>query len=156
ATFPPMRSGGADYTFRLSQELAGRGLHVKVLTSVIEGVVADASMQVSPSIRDWSWADLPRLVRTVRQYAPDVVDIHFQGPLYKEHPMITFVPSVIKRVNPRVRVVTHIEYPRGVDLQSASLVTRLMRKIVALLIGRERVDYNYGTILRDSDRIIVL
>jgi glycosyltransferase involved in cell wall biosynthesis len=99
---------------------------------------------------------MPRLLQAVRRSAPDVVDIHFHGHIYNNHPMITFVPSFLKRMNPRLRVVTHVEYPVGVRFSNLSSSTRAVRKVIARWVGPQGVDYEYGTILRDSDGIIVL
>jgi glycosyltransferase involved in cell wall biosynthesis len=156
ATFPPVRSGGADYTFRLCQRLAESGHDVHVVTSTIENVATDPSIRVSPVMRTWSWADMPHLLWMVRRDAPDVVNIHFHGHIYNDHPMITFAPTFMKRVRPGVRVVTHIEYPAGVRVYTLWRPERAAWKVAARLAGAKDVDPEYGSILRDSDRIIVL
>ena len=156
ATFPPMRWGGAEYTFRLCQRLAERGLDLHVVTSVIEQVATDPGMQVSPVMRQWSWREMPRLLRVARRFHPDVVDIHFHGHVYHDHPMITFAPTVLKHMIPHVRIVTHVEWPMGVHPQNKSRSTRAARRVVAQWAGPLDADYSYGTLLRDSDRVIVL
>src|SRR5262245_734891 len=114
ASFPPMRSGGADYAFRLCLRLAESGHGIHVVPSDIDQVQTDPRMRVSPAISRWSWTDLPRLLWMVRRDRPDVVNIHFHGSLYQYHPMIMFAPALIKRARPGARIVTHIEYPAGV------------------------------------------
>jgi glycosyltransferase involved in cell wall biosynthesis len=155
-TFPPMRSGGAEYALRLCQRLAERGLDLHVVTSEIAHVATDPSMRVSPVMRRWSWLELHRLLQMARGFRPDVVDIHFHGQIYNDHPMITFAPTVLKRAMPGVRVVTHIEWPVGVRPQILPRSTRAVRKIAARWAGPRDADYGYGTLLRDSDRVIVL
>jgi glycosyltransferase involved in cell wall biosynthesis len=156
ATFPPMRSGGADHAFRLCQYLADAGLDVHVVTRRIENVATDPRIKVHPVMRSWSWMDLPRLLSVVRRCRPDVVNLHFTGGIYDDEPMVTFVPTILKKLIPKLRVVTQIEYPEAARVDRRGLPTRVIRKIAAFCAGPEGVDYGYGTILRDSDRIIVL
>jgi len=155
ATFPPVKSGGADYAFRLCQQLAGAGAEVHVLTSRIENVVTGLGISVHPVMRRWSWPEMLRLMLIARRYRPDVINLHFHGGLYNNHPMITLAPTLLKRVVPNTRWVTHIESPGGVRM-GLSWPTRVVRRVVTHLIGRQGLDYEYGTILRDSDRVILL
>lgn len=156
ATFPPMRSGGADYALRLCQELADAGQEVQVVTSRIENVARDSRLQIYPVMNDWSWRELPELLRIARRFRPDVLNLHFVGSIYNHHPMITLALSVIKRILPRVRVVTHIEYPAGIAYGKASRATRVVRKAVVRWLGAQGITYEFGTILNDSDCLIVL
>ncbi len=96
-----------------------------------------------------------RLFLIARRYRPDVINLHFHGGLYNNHPMITLAPTLLKRVVPNTRWVTHIESPGGVRM-GLSWPTRVVRRVVTHLIGRQGLDYEYGTILRDSDRVILL
>lgn len=156
ATFPPMRSGGSDFAFRLCRQLAEAGAEIRVLTSRIENVVTDPKIRVYPLMSDWSWVELPRLLWLARRFRPDVVDLHFNGQIYNDQPMVTFVPTFIKRLLPSVRVVMHVEYPSGVRPQLLARSTRAVRKVIARWAGKQNADYGYGTLLRDCDRIILL
>ena len=100
--------------------------------------------------------ELPRLLRVASGYSPDVVNLHFHGRLYHDHPMITYVPTALKRLNARMRVVTLLEAPQGARVDRSTASTRAIRKLAARLSGGVDVDYHFGTLLRDSDRIVVL
>jgi glycosyltransferase involved in cell wall biosynthesis len=156
ATFPPLRSGGAYHAFRLSQLLAERQFGVSVVTSRIENIVTDKSMSVYPVMQNWSWGEMPRLLRIARRCCPDVVNLHFTGAIYDDQPMITFVPTLMKKLLPGVRVVTQIEYPEPASVHRLSRAVRIGRKLAAYWAGPREIDYGYGTILRDSDQIVVL
>jgi len=104
----------------------------------------------------WDWNDLPRLLRKIQTIAPDVVDIHFNGWVYRDHPMITFLPAICKRLCPRIRVITHIESVSGCDVSKCSKVARLARRIMSEYVGRKGLSFEYGTLVRDSDKLIVL
>ena len=156
AAFPPMKVGGADYALRLCQRLAERGLEIDVITSDLAGIATDARLRIAPIMRDWSWRELPRLLARIQRSTPDIVDIHFHGRFYGNHPMVTFLPSLIKRRWPGLRVVTHIEWPIGVPGEGRSTVSRIVRRAVIAWVGRTDVSYGFGTLLRDSDAVIVL
>jgi len=154
ATFPPMKSGGAHYAFHFAENLAARGVDVHVLTSQIEAVELPDGVSVHPLMRDWSWSELPKLLRFARRLRPDVVNLHFSGLIYNNNPMITFALTALKWLLPAARLVTLIEYPIGIKLEltysPASFLYRAAWRVF------RTGDLEYGTILRDSDRVILL
>lgn len=156
ATFPPVKSGGANYAFHFAQHLAARGADVHVLTSRIEGVQAPEGVRVYPLMRDWSWRELPKLLWLARRLRPDVVNLHFHGLIYNNHPMITFALTPLKRLLPRARAVTLIEYPVGIELDLGGRAARSVYRVAAHAFGTRELDQSYGTILRDSDGVILL
>lgn len=156
ATFPPMTSGGAAYAFMLCQHLAEAKQDVYALVTTNANATTDPRIKVYPVMRHWGWSELPRLLRVVAQCRPDVVNIHFTGIIYRDQPMITFLPSVLKRLFADVSVVTLFEYPIGVNIDRLPFTTRLVRKAITYWVGSNNIDWGYGTLLRDSDRIIAL
>jgi glycosyltransferase involved in cell wall biosynthesis len=151
-----MRSGGAPFAFRLCEKLGERGVEVLVLTSKIPNLNTSPLFRILPLMRDWSWSELPRLIRLARRYRPDVIDLHFAGSIYRNQPMISLAPTILRWMLPKVRFVTHFEYPEPINVDRLSKRTRAIRKAFALWIGSQKVDYQFGTILCDSDRIVVL
>jgi polysaccharide biosynthesis protein PslF len=156
ATFPPIKSGGANYAFYFCQHLARRGSEVHVLTSQIKNVLTDTGLRVHPLMRDWSWGELPKLLRLMRDVRPDIVNLHFHGLLYHNHPMITFALTAAKRLLRGVRAVTLIEYPEGISLNLEGGLAKLTYRAAAHLAGVKGLSQSYGSLLRDSDRLILL
>ena len=155
AAFPPVRGGESDQTLHLSTRLAKHGLEIHVLTAKDNDVAADLPFRVHPIMQDWSWSELPRLVHFLRRCSPDAVFLMYSAWMYNDHPMITFAPTISKFLLPRSPFVTQFGIPDGSHPESR-FVRRAIRKGMALAAGKENVDYNLGTLLRDSDRIIVL
>jgi len=154
--FPPMRIGEADHAFHLCRYLAKRKLDVHVLTTQTNGVASDPDIEVYPIMRNWSWLDLPRLVIFLRHCAPDAVLLIYLGMIYNFHPMITFLPTISKILLPKVPFVAQFEAASGALPRRTSVVSRALRKGIAECAGGRNVDYRFGTLLRDSDRIILL
>lgn len=154
--FPPERIAEADHAFRVSLELAKRGFRIEVLTQ--QGAVAGPELpfRVHPIMSRWSWYELPRLLKIARRVAPDVVHLWFLGNIYHFHPMITFVPALLKRLLPNTAVVTQVSFPVPSGAYRFPLSTRLARKAFAVGFGPARIDYGYGALLRDSDSVIVM
>ena len=153
--FPPMRIGEATNTFYLCQQLAGRGLDVYVLTTERNGGPTGLPFNVYGVMRDWSWSELPRFTKVLRRCSPDAVLLMYIDFIYNDHPMITFAPTVSRRLLPRAPFITRFENPT-IGSRQASLLTRCIRKCVMRWAGTKNVDYRFGTLLRDSQRIIVL
>jgi glycosyltransferase involved in cell wall biosynthesis len=156
AAFPPMPTGDAAHALYLCQHLAQRGVNVQVLTTVGNNGGSRLPFRVFPIMRNWSWSQLPRLAMFVKRCAPDAVILVYVGWVYQEHPMMTFAPTVCKRLLRGVPFVTQFEWPRGALPHQMSRWSQAVRKRFVRWAGSENVDYYYGTLLRDSDRLIVL
>jgi glycosyltransferase involved in cell wall biosynthesis len=154
APFPPYKAPEADHAFGLCEQLADQGLDVDVITQ--QGSVASRHPRVTvhPIMRKWSWSELPRLARTMRRCSPDAVLLFFLYWAY-DHPMITFVPTVAKRLLPRAQFVTLFEEAEA-DSSRTPFLARAVRKVMKLWAGSKDVDYGLGTLLRDSDCCIVV
>jgi polysaccharide biosynthesis protein PslF len=157
AAFPPMRAGEADHAYHLAEHLAIQGFEVHVLTSK-GNVEAEANAQIKthPIMAGWSWRDAATLLRFLKSCSPDSVLLNYIGWIYQYHPMITFAPTFAKMLNPAVRFVTQFENTHGAEPKRFSIATRIARKAVSLWAGCDDSDYSFGTLLRDSDRLIVL
>ena len=154
AAFPPIRAGESDHAFQLCQRIAEKGLDVHVVTTRGCGGVEEAPFKLYPVMEKWSWADGARLCRFVIRHKPASVLLIYSGWLYNNEPMITFAPTFIKRLNGNRPFVTQME----IDLASgySTLYKRMARKFAQYAWGPRGVDYGFGTLLRDSDRVIAL
>ncbi len=156
SAYPPDPAPEANHALHISEHLAEAGVDVHVLCK--RGSIAVGTRRnivVHPVIADWTWSDLPRVVRCLRRSRPDVVLLLYIGWVYDNEPMITFLPTICKAALPGVPCVTQFEI---VDLGTPrrSLSTRALRKAAALLAGWKNVHYLFGTLLRDSARVIAL
>ena len=156
AAYPPHRSGEATNTFYLCQHLADNGIDVHVLTSRNCIDPGHPRIRLYPVMRQWSWMEMPRLISAMKHCAPDVVLLIYIGWIYNDEFMITFAPTIAKRALPGVRFVTRFENAVGADARHVSAFSRAVRKAMASLEHNRDIDYCYGTLLRDSDRIVVL
>jgi polysaccharide biosynthesis protein PslF len=156
AAFPPMRAGEADHALQLCWQLADRGHDVHVLTT--KGCLnpEGANFSVHAIMSGWRWSDLPRFMRFLARCSPDGVILMYIGFIYNDHPMMTFAPTVSKIILPSVPFVTQFENAEGASAHETSFGARCVRKAAALCVGANRVDYRFGTLLSDSDRLIVL
>jgi glycosyltransferase involved in cell wall biosynthesis len=107
-------------------------------------------------MKRWSWAELPRFSRAVKACEPDAVLLIYIGWVYHYEFMVTFAPTICKKLFPNVPFVTRFENAMGADPRHTSTFSRAVRKFVAWKEKGRDVDYSYGTLLRDSDHIIVL
>jgi glycosyltransferase involved in cell wall biosynthesis len=94
------------------------------------------------------------LTTFIRSHQPDALLLMFLGDMYSHHPMMTFLPSLARYISPTTRVVTQFEH-LGVRTRR-SFGTKLVRRVILQWAGREGADWEYGTLLRDSDHIVTL
>ncbi|HEV3203629.1 MAG TPA: glycosyltransferase family 4 protein, partial [Gemmataceae bacterium] len=156
--YPPNNTGDANHVFFVARHLANRGIEVQVLTSAIAGIPHCPGVQVFPEMRNWSWSSLPRFARFVRNCRPDAVLQIFDqfGRMYAYQPMMTFAPTVTKKLIPSARFVTQFETPYGIRTRQLSFLTRVLRRGMKRWSRLGPGYHPYGTLLRDSDHIIVL
>lgn len=153
SAFPPITNAGeADHAYHLCKKLAEAGVEIYVLTRKGNGLEPTNGVRCYSVMERWSWAEVPRFARVMKQTSPDAVILLYSGGhLYNNHPMITFTPTLTKIILPGTRVVTQFEntFPPGTN----SIIVRGFRKMLMPLIPW--IDA-FGTLLRGSDRVIVL
>ena len=130
-----------------------------VLTSESNKGFNQSGIHVHAIMSGWAWRDMLSLrsfLRRVRNRRP-CVSMHL-GLMYDYHPMITFAPTLSKKLFPRVPFVTRYESAFvGANPEKTPLFARALRKyIVQRWAGTEGVAYSSGTLLRDSDYVITL
>jgi glycosyltransferase involved in cell wall biosynthesis len=153
--YPPTRAGEAEHARLIAEHLVARGVEVQVITSE-RGDASSPDAMVCARVQQWSWRGLPRLLWLIWRNRPDVLLLMYIDWIYDEHPMITFLPSLAKLVRPGTRCVTQFENIHAPEPSLMSPSVRAVRKGLAMLLGSQRIDYNFGTLLRDSDAIVVL
>jgi glycosyltransferase involved in cell wall biosynthesis len=151
-----MHAGESSNAHHLCRHLAGQGHEIHVLTSAGNNGAGDTGIKVHPIMRTWSWLETFRFARFVRQCAPDAVLLVYLDAIYNYHPMITFSATLVRRLMPRAQFVTRYESPVGGADPRTTLLARLGRKIVASVLGGKDINYNAGSLLRDSDHVIAL
>jgi glycosyltransferase involved in cell wall biosynthesis len=137
--------------------LAARGCEVTLLTSEAASAGLperwrNPAVEFRPSVRDWTWAGVPSLRRELKRSRPDAVVLMYIGYLYGRHPMMTFLPSLCRRLKPRPRVL--VEFSNVQAAEPSGIGARAGRKLAERLVGRRGVNWRYGTLLRDSDAVV--
>jgi glycosyltransferase involved in cell wall biosynthesis len=155
AAFPPLRTGGADFVHRLCSELVSRNVEVSVLGPA-SALSLDSSLVIHRIKTNWNWQAAEQCISLINSTQPDVVDIVFTGWMYHDHPMITFLPTLIKKRCPNVRIILHVESLGGILRSKNNLIRATSRYLASLVAGRENLSFEYGSLLRDSDAIITL
>lgn len=157
AAYPPMHAGEATNTYHLCRQMAARQLEVHVLTSADNVGTNEAGIHVHAIMRSWDWSALVSVRSFLKECAPDAVLLMYIGLMYQFHPMVTFVPTLSKRLFPHVPFVTRYESAFvGSDPSKSGLASRAFRKLMVRWAGRNNVAYSSGTLLRDSDAVIAL
>jgi glycosyltransferase involved in cell wall biosynthesis len=153
--FPAMPSGDAVHALRIGQELFNKGIEVEVLTANDPAVITDLPFKVRPIMPDWTWSQLPRLVSFLRACSPDRVLLVYSPWIFGAQ-MIAFLPSLLKVILPGRKTVTVFENIIIGESGPLAFKARFMRILAKGLAGIKNVDYHFGTLLRDSDQVIVL
>jgi glycosyltransferase involved in cell wall biosynthesis len=160
SAFPPMKAPESAHALFLCEHLARAGVEVHLLTTKGNAFNGPppSGVSVHPLMDRWSWKQLIKLLHFIRSNRFDSILLIYIDWIYKCHPMITFLPTFARRHCSTKSVVTQFENQSGLSgLRSNERVPgRLMRTLIAWLVGRKDVHPSYGTLLRDSTHIIAL
>ena len=104
-----MQAGEATNTYHLCRQLAARGVEVHVLTSVRNTGTDEGRVHIHPIVEKWGWPDLFRIRAFIKGCAPDAVFLMYIGLMYNFHPMVTFLPTLCKRLFPQMPFITRYE-----------------------------------------------
>lgn len=152
--YPPAPSGEAEHCFQIASRLAAIGHRVTVLAPTTTGARPSEGFELDACIRGWRWRDLPRLAWALRHYRPEAVLLIHTTWMYGGHPMVTFLPTVARRLLPNCRFVTLFEIYQ--EPEPAASIVRATRKIATVFAGSSALDYHFGSLLRDSTGLIAL
>ena len=155
-----MRAPESGHALFLCEHLARAGAEVHLLTSkanVFNGPLPSGVM-VHSVMDNWGWKQLIKLLYFIRSNRFDTILLIYIDWIYQCHPMMTFLPTFARRLSRARSVVTQFENESGLSGMPSNgrVRDRLMRALIAWLVGRKDVHPIYGTLLRDSSQIIAL
>ena len=157
--YPPRPSPEGAHMLFLCEKLATGGEKVGLLTSnLLPGFPLPQGFRLYPLMKSWGWRQFPALLLNIRRLQPDVVLLNYLDWIYGCHPMITFLPAALRWVVPGMICVTQFGNVSGLTgaLTPNGRKTRIVKRLVSWLVGRHGLHPVYGSLLRDSTRIIAL
>ena len=142
-----MQAGEATNTYHLCRQLAAREIDVHILTSTGNIGMDEGRVHVHPIIQDWDWPELFRIRAFIKECAPDAVLLMYIGLMYNFHPMVTFLPTLSKRLFPHMPFITRYESAFvGADPSKTGVASRAIRKLMVSWAGAHDVTYSSGTL----------
>ncbi|MGH9552962.1 MAG: glycosyltransferase [Terriglobales bacterium] len=157
AAFPPIKSGGSDYALRLAELAADHSIEMHVLTtSRAQAQPTRSLLKIYPIANTWDWLEMKPLMAQLVALEPEVIDIHFTGWVYNDHPMITFLATEIRKQLPDTHICVHLESLGGVRRDKGNLLDVAVRWGASFMVGREGINYEYGSLMRDCHSVIFL
>ena len=153
SVFPPTAVPEADHAYHQCVHLAEAGHEVHVITQESGVKPNDVPMVVNAVIKSWAWSDILPLARMLRQIAPEAILLNYVGHAYNDKPMITFAATLARVLCPGTPFVVQVTHPSGASLQGAR--RQLIHTLITHLLG-QRKKSAFGTLLRDSTRVVVL
>lgn len=113
-SFPPMRCGVGDYSFNLANVLiAEPSVRVGVLTSTLaEGAKLIDGVEVFPVIKRWSLVEIQKVVKVIKNWAPDIVHIQYPTQGYGKGLLPWMLPLIAFFMRKKVVQTWHEGYSR--------------------------------------------
>lgn len=153
-SWPPSLEGEGEHALQIGERLSERGHIVSVLTNRQAFPRRPAALAVHAIMTGWRWRNLSSLLRSLRRQQPDAVLLVFTPWQFGNHPMVTFLPTLLRWLRPSARLLVLFESSRTPP--PGNVAVRLGRKILESLTGARGASYDFGTLLRDSAAVAVL
>lgn len=119
-TFPGMKCGVGDYTYRLCVELKKLSIEPDIITSKDPNVIKDAGLSIAPVIEKWRLSALGALLDFIAVKNPGLVHLQYPTQAYKDKVMINVFPVVFRRLNPQIPLIVTVH-----DAKTAHPVNKL-------------------------------
>ncbi len=152
-SYAPAKDGVSDYTSILRENLHSRGFDTRVLTTC-----GDAARLKDPGVQgaveDWRPRSLPRLVRAIRQAAPDVLHIQWAPGSYHFQRSLFYLPPLLRASGWDRPIVTTLHEYGNWELFPAWLPRSLDESIKQFGQQRGWWDREAGFLVTRSDRVI--
>lgn len=132
-SYPPIKSGIGDYTYRLADAIAEMGHSVDVLTSAIKPIDDRMLIKVHPVVSQWDRRAVGNILDKLRSTQADIVHVQYPTEEYGRRMMINILPWLIESHLKVPVVVTIHEYSTFTALGRArlALTARLSRAVIA-------------------------
>jgi glycosyltransferase involved in cell wall biosynthesis len=134
----------------LCDQFKSHGYDVHLLTSKQAEKPGDPKIH---TIHNWDWKAMPEILRVIEQVKPDAIHLMYVGWMYKHHPMITLLPTIVRRLHPEIEFETMITNVIG-SKKPEKLSDKLRWKWAKLKAGGK--DEEFGTLLRDSNCVAAM
>ena len=113
-SFPPMKCGVGDYSYRLVGALADDPhFKVAVLTSVAAADMAKLDgVEVFPVVKSWDLAEAPKVIKIIRAWKPDIVHIQYPTQGYGKGLLPGILPAMSFLLGTTIVQTWHEGYSR--------------------------------------------
>lgn len=108
-SFPYVKCGIGDYTYKLSEELARQGHEVHVITSETASIQSNV-IHIHNIMKDWSFKERKKIIEILKKINPYVVNIQYPTKEYNGSYMVGFLPAIIKKKIKCKVIITRHEY----------------------------------------------
>ncbi|MBE2238306.1 MAG: glycosyltransferase [Caldilineaceae bacterium] len=109
-SWPPMRCGVGDFSYRLASELSISGNQVSVVTDQRARREDRPTINVFPVISQWGPTALWRVFSAIKKTDPDVVNLQYPTVRYPRFSLVDLLPIVLRRFLHKPVVTTLHEY----------------------------------------------
>ena len=156
--FPPTRNPEADHTCRMCMEMAQRGVDVELITTTGVPNVERSKHQfiIHDIMADWGWQEMIKLASIIIRKQPKSIFIMYVGHMYNGHPMICWLPVLIKRKLRRCKIAIQFEGPMIPDPLSNNVkLDQIVIRLLMRFSSYEHIHFLYGAFFC-CDAVIVL
>jgi glycosyltransferase involved in cell wall biosynthesis/SAM-dependent methyltransferase len=110
-SYPPLKDGIGDYTFKLIEALNRYNIKVSLLTSADSQIIDYAkhhkeNLYILPVIKSWNIHFLYTVLRLINRESFDVIHIQYPNIKYKKTLLFCLLPFLTRLLQERVKVIT--------------------------------------------------
>ena len=152
--FPPTLAAESEYAYHFLSKLRDSFSELSLLTTDKPDLARLPGVEVFPIMKRWNWSELPRLYRFLKESQPDVIFHLYIGWNYQNRSLPTFLPSLAKKISPKVRVISLFYNRYGANKPLLSWPEVKFTESLIKVMNQRGVCFEFGTLLTHSDRVI--
>jgi glycosyltransferase involved in cell wall biosynthesis len=161
-SFPPMKCGVGDYTYKLASNIvkeSGKSIEVTILTSKNKSKISqeeNVEFKILRYIENWSVSEFFTVVSIIKSLDPDIIHIQYPTMGYKYKIMPNLIPFIASCFTNKKVVQTWHEFPNLKSLIRFYL-SRLTRDSIIVVEPnyRESLPEGYRFTIKGKDLIFI-
>ncbi|MBI3306181.1 MAG: glycosyltransferase family 4 protein [Candidatus Omnitrophica bacterium] len=133
--WPPLAASEASQAWHIASHLAHAGHDVHVAAPRDSDALTPEKVHLHRVIRKWSWSAAIALVNLIKRHDFKSVLVLFERSLYRNHPMIAFLPAILKKTGIKIRFVTIWQNQYGLNQNKQTWRAKTESRILAKFLG---------------------
>lgn len=138
-SYPPIQDGVGDGVQMLLKKMSSQDNNIDMFLLTSQDVHGESGKELIYSIiRKWNWTSLPKIMSVIKLHKPQIVHIQYPTVRYGRHPMINFLPLLLKILTKDVKIILSLHEYVGYTILGKMRIYPLVKWSDYIITADER------------------